>query len=58
MVAGPLEVVYQAVWSHMRTKGIWGANEELEASEEAEVEAGCYHPSINTSGLGIGRYLG
>jgi hypothetical protein len=38
MVAGPLEVVDQAVWSYMRAEGIWGANEKLEASEEAEVK--------------------
>jgi hypothetical protein len=40
MVTGPLEVVDQAVWSHMRAEGIWGANEKLEASEEAEVKRG------------------
>jgi RecQ family ATP-dependent DNA helicase len=40
MVAGPLEVVEEAVWSRMRAEGIWGANEKLEASEEAEVKRG------------------
>ena len=40
MVAGPLEVVDQEVWSYMRAEGIWGANEKLEASEEAEVKRG------------------
>jgi len=35
MVAGPLEVVDEEVWSYMRAEGIWGANEKLEASEEA-----------------------
>jgi RecQ family ATP-dependent DNA helicase len=40
MVTGPLEVVDQAVWSYMRAEGIWGANEELEASEEVEVKRG------------------
>jgi RecQ family ATP-dependent DNA helicase len=40
MVAGPLEVVDQEVWSYMRAEGIWGANEKLEASEEGEVKRG------------------
>jgi hypothetical protein len=40
MVAGPLEVVDEAVLSRMRAEGIWGANEKLEASEEAEVKRG------------------
>jgi superfamily II DNA helicase RecQ len=40
MVAGPLEVVDEEVWSYMQAEGIWGANEELEASEEAEVKRG------------------
>ena len=40
IVAGPLEVVEEAVWSRMRAEGIWGANEKLEASEEAEVKRG------------------
>jgi hypothetical protein len=40
MVAGLLEVVDQEVWSPMRAEGIWGANERLEASEEAEVKRG------------------
>jgi len=40
MVAGPLEVVSEEVWSYMRAEGIWGANEKLEASEEAEVKRG------------------
>ncbi|KAK6591982.1 hypothetical protein H4I95_11932 [Botrytis cinerea] len=40
MVAGPFEVVNQEVWSYMRAEGIWGANEKLEASEEAEVQRG------------------
>jgi hypothetical protein len=40
MVAGPLEVVDQEVWLYMRAEGIWGANEKLEASEEAEVKRG------------------
>jgi hypothetical protein len=40
MVAGPLEVVDQEVWSYMRAEGIWGANKKLEASEEAEVKRG------------------
>lgn len=40
MVAGPLEVVDQEVWSYMRAEGIWGVNEKLEASEEAEVKRG------------------
>ena len=40
MVVGPLNVVDQAVWAYMRAEGIWGANKELEASEEAEVKRG------------------
>jgi len=40
MVAGPLEVVDEEVWSYMRAEGIWGANEKLEAGEEAEVKRG------------------
>lgn len=40
MMAGPLEVVNQEVWSYMRAEGIWGANEKLEASEEAKVKRG------------------
>jgi len=40
MVAGPLEVVDQEVWSHMRAEGIWGANAVLDVSEEAEVKRG------------------
>jgi len=40
MVAGLLEVVSEEVWSYMRAEGIWGANEKLEASEEAEVKRG------------------
>jgi hypothetical protein len=40
MVAGPLEVVDEEVWSYMRAEGIWGAYEKLEASEEAEVKRG------------------
>jgi len=40
MVAGPLEVVDQAVWLHMRAEGIWRANEKLEVSKEAEVKRG------------------
>jgi hypothetical protein len=40
MVAGLLEVVDEEVWSYIQAEGIWGANEELEASEEAEVKRG------------------
>jgi hypothetical protein len=40
MVAGPLEVVDQEVWSYMGAEGIWGANEKLKGSEEAEVKKG------------------
>src|SRR6187402_2164338 len=40
MVAGPVEVVDEEVWSYMRAEGIWGANEKLEAGEEAEVKRG------------------
>ena len=40
MVAGPLDVINQEVWSYMRAAGIWGANEKLEASEEGEVKRG------------------
>ena len=40
MVVGPLNVVDQAVWVYIRAEGIWGANKELEASEEAEVKRG------------------
>lgn len=40
MIAGPLEVVDQEVWSYMRAEGIWGSNEKLETSEEAEVKRG------------------
>jgi hypothetical protein len=40
MVAGPLEVVENEVWSYMRDQGIWGARQVLEASEEGEVKRG------------------
>ena len=40
MVAGPIEVVDDEVWSYMRAEGIWGANTELEVYEEAEVRRG------------------
>ena len=40
IVIGPLNVVDQAVWAYMRAEGIWGANKELEASEEVEVKQG------------------
>ena len=40
MVAVPLEVVDQEVWSHMRAEGIWGPGKKLEASERAVVKRG------------------
>jgi hypothetical protein len=40
IIAGPLDVVDQAVWSHMRAEGIWGANKKLKANKEAEVKRG------------------
>ena len=40
MIAGPLEVVDQEVWSYMRAEGIWGASEKLDTGEEAEVKKG------------------
>ncbi len=40
MVAGPSEVTDQEVWSHMRTIGIWGVNQQLDPGEEAEVKKG------------------
>jgi len=40
MVAGLVEVVDQAVWSYIRVEGIWGANEQLNTSEEVEVKRG------------------
>ncbi|KAG4426956.1 hypothetical protein IFR05_017561, partial [Cadophora sp. M221] len=40
LVAGPSEVLDQAVWSYMRARGIWGLNEWLGPEEEAEVKKG------------------
>ncbi|KAH7418918.1 hypothetical protein BKA64DRAFT_763810 [Cadophora sp. MPI-SDFR-AT-0126] len=40
MVAGPSEVTDQEVWSHMRTIGIWGVNQQLDPGEKAEVKNG------------------
>jgi RecQ family ATP-dependent DNA helicase len=40
MIAGPLEVVDQEVWSYLRAEGIWGADEKLDPSEVEEVERG------------------
>ena len=38
MIVGLLNVIDQAVWVYIRVEGIWGANKELETSEEAEVK--------------------
>ena len=40
MVIGLLNVVNQAIWVYIQAERIWGANKELETSEEVEIKRG------------------
>jgi len=55
MVAGPLEVVDQEVWSHMRAEGIWGANEDLKARRGGRSKGGDVSMVWAEGSLGVSR---